>query len=275
MKENSNKNKILFDDRYIENIAARRLCIEDLIRDLEGEIRRAPEGSLRIVDKKSYAQYYWCRASKDTNGEYLPKEKIEIAKALAQKEYNRKVLRLAQKEERIISKYDDFLRRDSYHKIYDGLSSAKKKIVNPIHPEIDDIIQSWLAEEYEPMPFMDNTEFYSTNGVRVRSKSELIIANLLEQYDVPYKYEKPLILKGKGTVRPDFVCLNKSQRKEYVWEHFGMMDSSDYANKNVAKLNMYQQNGYYLGVNMIASFETSQQPISSRNIKSMIEKYLL
>lgn len=275
MKENSNKNKILFDDRYIENIAARRLCVEELIKDLEGEIKKAPEGSLRIVDKKSYVQYYWCKDCKDTNGVYIPNEKVNIAKALAQKEYNRKVLKLAQREKSIISKYDAFLGKESYQKIYDDMRDAKKKIVEPIHPEVNEFIQSWQAEEYEPMPFMDNTEFYSTNGVRVRSKSELIIANLLEQYDVPYKYEKPLILKGKGTVRPDFVCLSKSQRKEYIWEHFGMMDDYDYANKNILKLNVYQQNGYYLGVNMIASFETSQQPISSRNIKSMIEKYLL
>ena len=73
-----------------------------------------------------------------------------------------------------------------------------------------------------PMPFWDDTEFYSNNGVRVRSKSELIIANLLEQYDVPYKYEMPLSLDENGIVRPDFIALNVRLRSEYVWEHLGM-----------------------------------------------------
>ena len=51
-------------------------------------------------------------------------------------------------------------------------------------------------------------EFYSNSGVRVRSKSELIIANMLEKYGIPYRYEYPLLLNGNDLVRPDFLCLN-------------------------------------------------------------------
>ena len=54
-----------------------------------------------------------------------------------------------------------------------------------------------------------------------------------------------------------------------------MMDNAGYANKNISKMNVYQQNGYYLGKNMIATFETSAVPLSSRQIKGIIEEYLL
>lgn len=274
MKEIINRFSILFDDSYLEKIIHRKACIEELISDLEGQLKKAPAGSLRVVDKKSYVQYFLRSEAKDTNGTYIPKEKLNLIRALAQKENNGKVLKLAKKEEKIITKYAQFIENESYQKIYDKEHIARKQVINPIQVDIDEYIKKWKSEEYEPMGFTTNTEFYSNKGVRVRSKSELIIANLLEQYEIPYKYEKPIQLRGLGIVRPDFICLNKRERKEYVWEHFGMMDNGEYANKNISKVNMYQQNGYFLGENMIASFETSQQPISSRNIKSLIEQYL-
>lgn len=274
MIKNSNKYKILFDEGYVDSVIHRKACIEELIGDLDKQIKKAPEGSLRIVDKKSYCQYFWRNDSKDTNGKYIPKEKMNLIRALAQKEYNRKVLKLAQKEEKILKKYAQLISDESYQKIYDEEHMARKQVITPIQSDIDEYVKAWKSEEYEPMGFIDNTEFYSNNGVRVRSKSELIIANLLEQYEIPYKYEKPILLHGLGIVRPDFICLNKKDREEYIWEHFGMMDNSDYAIKNISKINTYQQNGYYLGTNMIASFETSTQPISSRNIKRLIEEYL-
>ena len=108
----------------------------------------------------------------------------------------------------------------------------------------------------------------------MRSKSELIIANALEQCGVPYRYEYPLYLKGIGTVYPDFTCLNINKRKEIVWEHFGMMDNISYANKNIAKIQTYNQNGFFPGKNMIMTFETSQNAISSNIIQNMIKEFL-
>lgn len=60
-----------------------------------------------------------------------------------------------------------------------------------------------------------------------------------------------------------------------IWEHFGMMDNVSYAIKNVTKLACYHQNGFYVGENLITTFETSQNQISSKLIKGMIEHYLL
>ncbi|MCR5101182.1 MAG: hypothetical protein K6B41_07485 [Butyrivibrio sp.] len=153
---------------------------------------------------------------------------------------------------------------------------GRKILVEPIITSDKIFVEKWLNEKISnPMEFDNETEFYSNKGVRVRSKSELIIANMLEQYNVPYKYERPLLLKKWGQVRPDFTCLNVVQRKELIWEHFGMMDSPSYANKNIVKMANYQQNGFFVGKNMITTFETSVCPISSLNVKKMIEHYLI
>ena len=277
IKEKINKQgeACLYDPGFSDYISTRKNRIDGLVDRLQLNLNDAPDGSLRIVDRRSYIQYYWRKDAKATNGNYIHKEDIAIAKALAQKEYNRKLLKLALKEQRIVAEYSALLKDAPLEKVYDDLHKLKRKLVTPLYDDDETFIANWKADEYAPMGFSDNTEFYSNDGVRVRSKSELIIANLLEQYGVPYKYEKPIMLEGLGQVRPDFVCLNLRTRKEFIWEHFGMMDNAAYANKNITKLNIYQQNGYYAGKNMIATYESSGAPLSSRNLKGIIEEWLV
>ena len=54
-----------------------------------------------------------------------------------------------------------------------------------------------------------------------------------------------------------------------------MMDDPEYANKNIKKISLYEQNGYHAGDNMILTFESSQVPLNSNIIKDKIEQYLL
>ena len=54
-----------------------------------------------------------------------------------------------------------------------------------------------------------------------------------------------------------------------------MMDNIAYANKNIAKIEAYEQSGYYPGKKLIMTFETSQHALSSNIIKAMIEQYLM
>ena len=275
MREENYTNKLHLDADFKEQVCHRKEELEKIIGTLSERIKKYPEGTLRIVDKKSYFQYYWRKEATDTNGIYITKDHMAIITALAQKDYDQRVLAKAKEEYKFLSKYWEHVSGNTLEDIYADLHLGRKKIVTPIVPEQDQIVADWLAERYEPMPFTENTEFYTNNEVRVRSKSELIIANLLEQYGVPYKYEKPLYLRGLGQVRPDFTCLNVRRRKEYPWEHFGMMDNMGYAVKNIEKLNLYQQNGLFPGKDMVATFETSQNPLSSKIIKGVIEEYLL
>ncbi len=65
------------------------------------------------------------------------------------------------------------------------------------------------------------------SGDMLRSKSEVIIANLLHERGVPFRYEKPLFA-GDGTLRlPDFTITWAG--KTYYWEHLGRLDLTDYA----------------------------------------------
>jgi len=275
-KENNKTTEVNILDTDFESVVkARKECLDILITRLKKDIAKAPSGMLRISPRKTYTQYYWRKNPSDRNGIYIHKDNMKLAVDLAQRDYNKKLLNILEEEQHLANEYCRLLKEKPLEAAYDSLNRYKQELVTSLEDEKAKRIALWNAEQYEKMSIDATTEFYSNNGIRVRSKSELIIANMLEQYDVPYKYEKPIILKGIGTVHPDFTCLNTRTHKEIVWEHFGMMDNEAYASKNIVKLNTYNQNGYYIGKNMIASFETSQNPLSSRFVKAMIEEYLI
>ena len=108
----------------------------------------------------------------------------------------------------------------------------------------------------------------------MRSKSELIIADLLYKEGVPYRYEYPLYLNGLGRIYPDFTVLNTKERKELHWEHLGMMDDAEYAENALRRIAVYEKNGIFPGENLILTHETRKNPLDQKIIKMMIANYL-
>ena len=114
----------------------------------------------------------------------------------------------------------------------------------PIMETDEQYIHNWEGVVYQGKGFDDTTpEIYTAKGEGVRSKSEVIIADILNQEGIPHRYEYPLQLKGWGRVYPDFTVLNVRERKEIYWEHLGMMDDPNYVENALQKLALYQQNG--------------------------------
>ena len=83
-------------------------------------------------------------------------------------------------------------------------------------------------------------------------------------------YERGLFLPvTEKWIYPDFTILNPETREEIYWEHFGMLDEPEYANKAILKLNEYELNGIHLGHQLIATFETSSQPLDISLVESI------
>ncbi|MBR3184082.1 MAG: hypothetical protein IKF61_07005 [Firmicutes bacterium] len=195
---------------------------------------------------------------------------------LAQKEYDEKVLKYARTElnslNKLIRRYEIGTAED----IYENLPPARRALVTPIFIPDDQFVKNWLAQQYEGLGFEEGApEFYTDSGLRVRSKSEIGIANKYGELQIPMLFERPLKLKGWKTVYPDFTLLNVRLRKEFIHEHLGKMDDPEYAEENVAKINAYEKNGYYPGKNLILTFETKGNPFDVRKIEDIAKQYLL
>jgi energy-coupling factor transporter ATP-binding protein EcfA2 len=97
-----------------------------------------------------------------------------------------------------------------------------------------------------PQPFDGNLIHVAANGVMVRSKNEVIVADVLEKV-VPGKWRYEVLFEGAdGTwCRPDFT-ISRSSGVPVYWEHLGMMNQPSYARRWQDKLRWYQDNGIAL-----------------------------
>ena len=241
----------------------------------EKALKKAPEGSLRICVRGKKAQYYHRNDPKDFNGIYIPKKDDALAQNLAQKDYDKKVHYAAERELNAITKYLVSYPAKNVEQIYQDLHRERQKLIVPIMESEEEFVRKWEQVEFQGKGFYEtNAEFHTAKGERVRSKSELIIADLLKKENIPYRYECPIYLNGLGRVHPDFAVLNVKERKEIYWVHLGMMDDPVYAEKAIKKIAAYEKNGIFPGENLILTYETRTSPIEQKVVALLIERYL-
>lgn len=242
----------------------------------EKDANIAVQGNLRVKNGKR-AEYYLVLPGEDgpSGGRYIRKSDIGIAQKIAMRDYGKAVLKVAREQSKILDNMIENYDLAKISEIYVDKRIGRRELLTPYMMSDEEFVKNWLEQEYEPMGFMDGTpDLRTVKGERVRSKSEVIIANMLNEYGIPYKYECPLLL-GNKKVRPDFTVLNVRERKVLYWEHFGMLDDKDYCNHNLQKIDQYEKNGIYIGDRLIATAETELCPLDTRSVKRKIEKYLL
>ena len=253
----------------------RRQLLQNIVRDKKKALSKTPTGRLKISHKKKHTEYYWINSDNGC-GSYIKQRNIKLAAALAQKAYDRVILRYAAKELRLIDKLIKNYKKENIDMVYEVLSKDRQLLVHPIWPSDEEFLREWLKQESCQGTFdEDFPEFYTKNNERVRSKSEILIANDLFDYKVPYLYECRINLPGYGTAFPDFIILDMKKRRTIIWEHLGKMDDPDYVERNLRKINAYLKNGYVIGETLILTFETHDQPLNTVIVDKIIKHYFL
>lgn len=256
-------------------LEARKNYLLQLEKEKEEALKAAPKGTLRICSGKRKAQYYHRTNPKDFNGEYISEKDINLAKMLAQKAYDKKVVDSVRRELKAINGYLLSCPKMQAEQVYERMHKERRKLIEPVRRTDEQYITSWENVQYHSKEFEEGIpEIYTAKGERVRSKSEVIIADLLNREGIPYRYEYPVKIKGWGQFYPDFTALNVRERKEIYWEHLGMMDDTSYVENALQKITLYMQNGIFFKDNLIISYETKKNPMNQKTIKLLIEQYL-
>lgn len=266
----------LTPDILAETTKSRKEEIERVLREKESALQSAPEGTIRIVDRGRTRQYYHISNPSDTEGVYLKRKHNVLAEALAQKDYDSKLICELRDQVKTIDKILDGYHPERIDEVYISLHNFRKPLVCPAALPDEEYMKRWRSVDYEKKAFDENApDFYTANDERVRSKSEILIADALSRRNIPYRYEYPIHIPKFGVVHPDFTCLNVRKREEYIWEHNGLMSDSDYLDYAIRKIEKYTLADYYPGKNLILTFESSACPLSSRIIEKTINNYLL
>ncbi|MBQ4650024.1 MAG: hypothetical protein IJB73_04915 [Firmicutes bacterium] len=120
---------------------------------------------------------------------------------------------------------------------------------------------------------------FSTHfGLKVRSKSEAMIADALYTFQVPQFYERKLVLAdsyGKQyDIYPDFTIPLPDGSYIY-WEHKGLMNDPKYRQRNQWKESLYFTNGIYPPHNLIITMDGPNQEFDVREIHRIIKGLIL
>ena len=135
-------------------------------------------------------------------------------------------------------------------------------------------IAEWTAEDYEKNPNPPKVEhgYRSEKGMLFRSKSEYIIACILNSYNIPYWYDAAFTL-GMKIKYADFIIKNPYNGKIFIWEHFGALHIHGYVQDMNEKMSLYIKHGYIPFENLIYTFEADVMDYN--RLKYLIENIIL
>ena len=255
-----------------------------LIKNIDLNARKTKSnGSLNMRNIKGVTRFY----VHEENGKqtYLGEKDSALIDTLAVKYYGTKLRDAAEWEKKQIDSciriLDSKLPAGGTDKadidlVYGQLPESVRSRVKPSVVTDDGYVKHWKEEKYDHRWLKGEYKFETKGGQTVRSKSELIIANMLYDAGVPYRYEETRALCAElgAFHNPDFTVLNARTRQEFVWEHFGMMDKEDYRNDAFRKLSEYMMYGYFPGKNLIVTYETSTCPLRTEDVNRLIEEFL-
>lgn len=244
---------------------------------LEKRLAKYPEGSIHVIKSKTRIQYYLRIDPKDKSGRYLSKREVNKIKTFLQKKYDTEALNCIKKE---ISTLERFIKKSelpiqTLQNIYSNNPKEIKRNIEPLDISDEDYIEEWLSKSYERKIIHEDLPVYVTDkGDRVRSKSELNIANTLFKMNIPYKYECPLILSNGIIIHPDFTLLDVARRREIYWEHRGMMDDRYYLKHALLRVKDYAKEGIFVGDRLIITEEASFLPLVTDEIHIIVNQLL-
>lgn len=243
--------------------------IKKKIEETQIQLRGLPKGELQCVRDGKFQRWYLKQSPKKT---YISKKKKTLAEKLATKKYLSTLLKSLNQEKKAIEFY---FRHHKTNRAQEFLNpnSLYYELLKPFFKLSNEAYQEWMLAEYERnMKYPEQLIFKASSGNYVRSKSEMMIDMFLHINKIPFRYECALQL-GEITVYPDFTVKHPETGEIYYWEHFGMMDDSNYCKNACSKLQLYTSNGIVPSVHLIMTFETKENPLTAEMIESVIEYY--
>ncbi|MBR4429787.1 MAG: hypothetical protein IKS75_00665 [Clostridiales bacterium] len=233
-------------------------------------LKEAPNGRVYVKHRKDNCYYYLAGGDFNAKERLLGKNDTELRDRLLQKGYWEQVLNATKNELKVLKNFRKQYPVLVVEDVYDHIKIDRKPYIRPIILTDEQYISEWQNRPYDKKPISDDIPIFKTlRGERVRSKSEVIIADRLYANGIPYKYECP-ILVGDEIMHPDFTILRVSDRKVVYLEHCGKVGDPDYADDMTERINKYTLAGIYHRDRLFFTFETANKPLDVRVLDKMI-----
>lgn len=263
-----------------QNIITEQVYYERLLREMQKELAESPKGSYgkRKVNGKDFYYHQFCDNNKIVRKGISKQSGSNqcLLKSLKRKHFLQKSIQNIENALKALSKFRNNFDEYNRMEICEKLSISYEEIaIKRINELIDVEMLDWDCEEFEQSNlFPENLRHISMNGTKVRSKSELLIADKLDFLNIPYRYEAALLI-GDTKYYPDFTIFSPTEKKIIFWEHFGLTNEDDYLRSMYKKLIVYRDKGITTWDNLITTYDSNNGEINSRTIQRIIDVFLL
>ena len=134
------------------------------------------------------------------------------------------------------------------------------------------LFQAAVRAQRDEVPYAEHLIHRTLKGHMVRSKSELVIANMLYQMDLDYQYEPRYEgISVSGVVRPDFMFADPAG-DPIIWEHLGMLTRDDYRQSWQRKRHWYLQDGFVEGASLFTTQDDEKGGLDSEEVRTIAQQ---
>lgn len=240
---------------YIE-ITKRDIELEKtILKNYKKEYKSMPKGHL-LCNKKESGEYYYQVTGNQRK--YIKKENKNLIIQLKRKRYL----------------------KESIKRLECNIESQSKMLGQYRLYEFKNIERD-LPKSYqrETKTFKNQILHQTSCGLKVRSKSEVLIVEALLARNIEFEYEKRIELYKDGkmvVIHPDFAFKTRYGTWVY-WEHLGMLGSDTYKQTAITKIETYIENGIFPSQNLLITcdaFDGTLDMVAIMNTVDLLEKIL-
>ena len=203
--------------------------------------------------------------------EYIPKSQEEVAAQLAYRKYLFLLAKDLHNEQQALGLYLNRFDRGSRgaEKFLD--SCGVEPLLRPRLESNYDRALQWQNEPYDKnMDYPEGLTVPTIGGFKVRSKSEALIADILIERKIPFRYEYVQLIDQRK-YSPDFTIMHPETGQIVIWEHFGLLNDMSYRAQYLAKSQRYISDGFLPYTNLIMTYETNSMPFSAEKANDIVK----
>ena len=238
---------------------------------MQKEIKTLPKGELLIKKSGGYTLFYKKYGNKEQGiGSDRELKRMMARKCVLRNEIakSKSICKLLEQDLKVLKKIKDKNRKALHRRTYERILE--------LFPE-EDYVYSERQREWMNGGSMqndlnrDDLKYVTRSGIRVRSKSERTIADLLTENSIAFRYEAEFVMES-GSFFPDFTIMRRDG-KLVLWEHMGLMDDPEYFRRACNKIEKYRREGFSQHTDLICTYE--EDIASPDRLHDIIERYLM
>ncbi len=238
-----------------------------LLERFKDDIMNYPEG--RLNGKRINGKQKFYQIKDDGTIKHISRENKALMIALRTKGILLKSIKILKKnmkwQEKLLQHYEPY-----------DIAAVEQRLPGAYS---ESRLREWSKQRYRMNPYYVEYKIFQTSfGLMVRSKSEVLIAELLYAFGILFHYDEEILVRdAEGFTKSyyvDFVIMTPSGRIIY-WEHMGRFDEDGYRNHNLEKFCLYFDNGLVLGDNLIITMESKKSGLSAKKIVEIIKAQIL